>query len=379
MRGGIPHFHAVNDSYPVSPPRAWAEIDLAALKRNLEVARQASGGELMVVVKAGAYGHGLEELARALAGQPIAFFGVANVGEARRIRAAGVQTPIYLLGPTWAAEREEIVARDWTACLSSMEEAEHFNCLAAAAGKRIRVHLAVDTGMGRGGFLTEHLPGLMAAPDSLTHLEIEGIGSHLPSADEDADFTHGQISAFHDILESLGGASRFKWRHLLNSAGLLGYGRGTCNLARPGLMLYGISPLPEFQVRLTHVMTLKSRITLLRTLPAGHGVSYGRQFVTTHPTRVATIGIGYGDGYPRHLSGQGAEVWIRGRRCPVLGRVTMDQIMVDVSAIDEAAEGDEVEVMGSHIPATEIAQKAGTIAWEIFTGITPRVMRCHLE
>jgi alanine racemase len=375
----IPHFPAVNDSFPVSPPRAWAEIDLAALKKNLDVARLAGGAELMVVVKAGAYGHGLEEMARALAGQCIAFFGVANVGEARRIRNAGVETPIYLLGPTWSAEREEIVARDWTACLSSLDEARHFNRLAAAAGKRLKVHLAVDTGMGRGGFPIDQVPGLMTALDSLTHLEIEGIGSHLPSADEDPEFTHKQIATFHEILESLGGATRFKWRHLLNSAGLLGYDRGACNLARPGLMLYGISPLPEFQKNLANVMTLKSRITLLRTLPAGHGVSYGRQFVTTKPTRVATIGIGYGDGYPRHLSGQGADVWIRGRRCPVLGRVTMDQIMVDVSALPDAAEGDEVEVMGANIPATEVAQKAGTIAWEIFTGITPRVMRCHLE
>jgi alanine racemase len=369
----------VNDSFPVSPPRAWAEIDLAALRKNLEVARLAGGAELMVVVKAGAYGHGLEEMAKALAGQNIAFFGVANVGEARRIRNAGVETPIYLLGPTWAAEREEIVAREWTACLSSLEEARHFNRLAAAAGKRLKTHLAVDTGMGRGGFPMDQVPGLMGALDSLAHLEIEGIGSHLPSADEDPDFTRTQIAKFHEILESLGGAPRFKWRHLLNSAGLLGYDRGACNLARPGLMLYGISPLPEFQGRLSNVMTLKSRITLLRTLPAGHGVSYGRQFVTTKPTRVATVGIGYGDGYPRHLSGQGADVWIRGRRCPVLGRVTMDQTMVDVSAIPDAAEGDEVEVMGANIPATEIAQKAGTIAWEIFTGITPRVMRCHLE
>jgi alanine racemase len=376
---GKPHLPAVNDFLSVSPPRAWAEIDLAALKCNLEVARQTCGGPLMVVVKAGAYGHGLEEVARALAGQDIAFFGVANVGEARRIRNAGVQTPIYLLGPTWAAEREEIVGRDWTACLSSLEEAHHFNHLAASAGKRLKVHLAVDTGMGRGGFPMDQVPGLMGALDSLKHLEIEGIGSHLPSADEDPDFTHTQIDTFHEILESLGGASRFKWRHLLNSAGLLGYERGACNLARPGLMLYGISPLPEFQSRLTNVMTLKSRITLLRTLPAGHGVSYGRQYVTTKPTRVATVGIGYGDGYPRHLSGQGVDVWIRGRRCPVLGRVTMDQIMVDVTDIPDAAEGDEVEVMGANIPATEIAQKAGTIAWEIFTGITPRVMRCHLE
>jgi alanine racemase len=182
---------------------------------------------------------------------------------------------------------------------------------------------------------------------------------------------------FHEIIGSLGGPDRFKWRHLLNSAGLLGYDRGLCNLARPGLMLYGISPMPEFQNRLTNVMTLKSRITLLRTLPAGHGVSYGREYVTAAPTRVATVGIGYGDGYPRHVSGHGPEVFIRGQRCPILGRVTMDQVMVDVTAVTDAREGDEVEMFGPNISVTEVALKADTIAWEIFTGITPRVVRLH--
>jgi len=372
---GIMQRPGVNTVFPESPPRAWAEIDLAAMRRNLEVARQTSGSELMVVVKAGAYGHGLEEVTRALAGQNIAFFGVANVGEARRIRKAGVENPIYLLGPTWAGEREEIVAREWTACLSSMDEARHFNDLAAAAGKRLKVHLAVDTGMGRGGFVLEALPEAMSVLESLANLEIEGIGSHLPSADEDPEFTRGQIARFHEILEKLGGAARFKWRHLLNSAGLLDYERGACNLARPGLMLYGVSPLPGFQEMLATVMTLKSRVTLVRMLPAGHGVSYGRQFVTTRPTRVATVGIGYGDGYPRHVSGMGAEVFIQGRRCPILGRVTMDQIMVDVTGIFDVSEGDEVEMFGPNIPVAEIAEKAGTIVWEIFTGITPRVVR----
>ncbi len=333
----------------------------------------------MVVVKAGAYGHGLEEITRALAPENIAFFGVANVGEARRILNAGVNTPIYLLGPTWAGEREEIVARGWTPCLSTLEEAGHFNTLAKAAGKRLKVHLAVDTGMGRGGFLLEDLAEMMPVLEELLCLEIEGIGSHLPSADEDSAFTRGQMARFREVIDAIGGAERFKWRHLLNSAGLLGYERGVCNLARPGLMLYGVSPLPGFQEKLSTVMTLKSRVTLVRTLPVGHGVSYGRRFVTTKPTRVATIGIGYGDGYPRHVSGNGAEVFINGRRCPILGRVTMDQIMVDVTGAGEVDEGDEVEMFGPNIPVAEIADRAGTIAWEVFTGITPRVMRCYRD
>lgn len=331
----------------------------------------------MAVVKAGAYGHGLEEIARALAGEGVAFLGVANVGEARRVCHAGVTAPIYLLGATWAAEREEIVANGWIPCVSTLDEARDFDTLAAARGVRLKVHLAVDSGMGRGGFLPDALPEVLPALEKMAHLEVDGIGSHLPSADEDADFTRSQMACFAELLERLGGADRFRWRHLCNSAGILGYPNPECNLARPGLMLYGVTPLPDFQARLHTVMTLKSRVTLVRELPAGHGVSYGRAFVTQRPTRVATVGIGYGDGYPRHVSGHGAEVWIRGGRCPILGRVTMDQLMVDVTENPAIAEGDEVELFGPNLPVTEVADKAGTIPWEIFTGITPRVVRIY--
>lgn len=367
----------MSDAVCVSPPRAWAEIDLSALRHNLEVARRVSGCEVMPVVKAGAYGHGLEDVAKALAGERVAFFGVANVGEARRIRQAGVSTRIYLLGATWAEERREIVAQQWTPCLSSLDESRHFNELAAEAGIRLKVHLSVDTGMGRGGFVADRLPQILEALEAMPHLEIEGIGSHLSSADEDPEFTRQQIACYRAALEQLGGAERFRWRHLSSSAGLLGYEPGDCNLVRPGLMLYGVSPMPGHQEALRTVMSLKSRVTLIRELPAGHGVSYGKTFVTTRPTRLATIGIGYGDGYPRHVSGQGAEVWIRGRRFPMLGRVTMDQLMVDVTGAEDVMEGDEVEMFGPNLPVSEVAEKASTISWEIFTGITPRVTRVY--
>ncbi len=348
------------------------------MKWNLGIARELGGDAAMLVVKAGAYGHGLEMVARAMEGEDVEFFGVANVGEARRLHLAGIRTRIYLLGPTWAGERKEIVMHGWTPCVSTLDEATDFETLAAESNRILRVHLAADTGMGRGGFLPEELPAAMAALERMPPLHIEGIGSHLPCADEDEEFTRRQIGLYEEVLARIGGAERFRWRHLLNSAGLMGYQSEICNLCRPGLMLYGISPLPRYQERLHTVMSLKSRVTLIRTLPAGHGVSYGRQFVTDRPTRVATIGIGYGDGYPRHVSGHGAEVWLGGRRCPVLGRVTMDQIMVDVTGMNEVKEGDEVELFGRHIPADEVAQKAGTIVWEVFTGITPRVVRVYV-
>ncbi|MFT4177064.1 MAG: alanine racemase [Luteolibacter sp.] len=365
------------NEFPVSPPRSWAEIDLSAMRHNLSVAREASGCEVMAVVKAGAYGHGLEDVARALESENIAFFGVANVGEARRIRNAGVGTRIYLLGATWSDEREEIVARDWTPCVSSLEEARHFDALAGRYGKKLKVHIAVDTGMGRGGFVPDHLPEKLDELLKLEHLEIEGLGSHLPSADEDEAFTREQFANYEKIVEELGSRIVFRWRHLANSAGLLGYTTRVCNLARPGLMAYGISPLPGYQEKLRNVMTLKSRVTLIRELPAGHGVSYGRDYVTSRPTRVATIGVGYGDGYPRRISGKGGEVWIKGGRFPIIGRITMDQLMADVTDDLSIVEGDEVELFGANLPVTEVSTKADTIVWEIFTGITPRVVRCY--
>lgn len=362
-----------------SPPRAWAEIDRGALRHNLEVARSVwPGMAMMAVVKAGAYGHGLEEVARVFAHAGVAFLGVANVGEARRIAQAGIVCRIYLLGATWREEREEIVERGWTPCVSSLEEARHFDALARERGKVLAVHLAVDTGMGRGGFVAEHLPEILAQLQQLPGLLIEGIGSHLPSADEDEAFTLAQFGQFAGIIAELGGEQTFAWRHLANSAGLLGYEPRDCNLARPGLMLYGISPLAGHQEPLRPAMTLKSRVTLIRTLPAGHGVSYGRSFVTTRPTRVATIGMGYGDGYPRHVSGHAPRVYVRGQYFPILGRVTMDQMMIDVTEATDVSEGDEVELFGAHISVSEVAQKADTIAWHVLTGITARVMRLYL-
>ncbi len=366
------------NDFPISPPRAWVEIDTAALLENLGIARKTSGCGIMAVVKAGAYGHGLEVISRTFESAGVEFLGVANVGEARRIREAGVSSRIYLLGATWEAEREEIVARNITPCVSSLEEAEEFNAIAKRRSEKLAVHIAIDTGMGRGGFVAEGIMENFAKLDRMDSLEIEGIASHLSSADEDEEFTWRQIRSFEETVEKLGGAKRFRWRHLSNSAGILGYPMGCRNLTRPGLMLYGISPIPDYQESLKNVMTLKSRVTLVRTLPTGHGVSYGRSYVTTRPTRIATVGIGYGDGYPRHVSGKGAEVFIRGAKFPIIGRVTMDQIMVELPDDSEIRCGDEVEMFGAHIPVAMVANQADTIAWEILTGITPRVQRLYL-
>ncbi len=363
----------------MSPPRAWVDVDLEAIAHNLDIARQAlPGTELMPVIKAGAYGHGLEPVARRLDNDGIVFFGVANAGEARRLSLASVRTTPFILGPAFPEEREEIVLNNWCCTISTLEEARHFESLAALYGKEFTVHLALDTGMGREGFLPSELGGIIEPLKGMKHLVVDGSMSHFPSADEDVPFTQDEIEAFTDCMAQLQGHFNLRYRHIAASAGELGYEIPVANLARPGLLLYGVAPMASiYDGVLRPTLRLSSRVSLVRELPAGHGVSYGRTHITQAPTRVATIGIGYADGWNRHLSGRGAQVFINGQLCPMLGRVTMDQIMADVTHVPDVAPGDEVELIGPHIPVTEVASKANTIVWEIFTGLGPRLPRVY--
>jgi len=364
-------------SQSTSPPRTWAEINLAALVHNLNFARETSGQNIMAVLKAGAYGHGIEQIAQALDIEKLPFFGVASVIEARKLKSVGINTRIYLLGPTFPDERQETVNERWTPCISSIGEADHFNEL-NKRNEPLSIHITLDTGMGRGGFLPGQLEKAIIHIKTLTNLKIEGIGSHLPSADEDRPFTLQQFKKFEDTLQQTS-SSTFDYIHLANSAGLLDYSSKVTNLVRPGLMLYGISPINEYQEKLKPVMTLKSRVSLIRTLPAGHGISYGRETILKKETKVATIGAGYGDGYPRSLSNKNTHVLIKGTLCPLLGRVTMDQIMVDVTHLTNCKSGDQVELFGPNILVSNLSKKANTIPWEILTGITPRVTRTYIS
>ncbi len=396
--------HTPSDKTPVSPPRAWAEINLKHLINNYRTARaleqkrrqaqensanNQSTLSTMAILKAGAYGHGMERIASTLESLPAdeapAFFGVASVIEARRLTQTGIKTRLFLLGPTSPIERKEVVANQWTPCISSLDEANHFNQLAEKSNltSPLSVHWAIDTGMGRGGFLPEDLEDLASRWHQFTHLHLEGIGSHLPSADENIAFTCKQFAQFDQIIDTLATLPtpvHFTYYHLANSAGIIEkkYNSQHTNLTRPGLMIYGISPIPNFQSELKPVMSLKSRVSLVRQLPAGHGVSYGSDVILKKDTLVATIGIGYGDGYPHALSNKSPEVFIRETRCPVLGRVTMDQIMVDVTHLEHCQSGDEVELFGEHILVSELASLAKTIPWAILTGITPRVTRVYM-
>ena len=363
-------------------PRTWAQIDLDALRHNVAAARahRGEGVRIMAVVKANAYGHGVGPVVRALAGR-VEMFGVANVREAMEVRGHTADVPVFILGPALPEERAEIVARRFVPALCSLEEARAYAAL--AAGRPLEVHLKIDTGMGRAGIWADEAVATTREILMLPELRVTGLSTHLPVADEDDAFTREQFARFHRLVGTLRSTGlEAPVVHVENSAGIIGFPAQAGDMVRAGLMLYGSAPRPEFQPRLRAVMTWKTRITLLRTAPAGHGISYGRTFKTVQPTRIATLAVGYADGYQRHLSGRGAEVLIRGRRCPVLGRVTMDQIVADVTALPEVGTGEEVVLMGrqgaEEILAAELATKAGTIAWEIFTSVGPRVDREYL-
>jgi alanine racemase len=358
--------------------RCWAEVDGAALRHNARVARERIGPEaaLLAVVKANAYGHGMIEVARALR-EEADLFGVANLHEALELRGSGLSQPIMILGPALPEERAEICAQGFIPSVSNFEEARAF------VGNPTGINFAIDTGMGRMGCWQEDAIAELEQIAGLPDLKIHSVSTHLPAADEDAAYTEAELVKFEQLVRQMRARVAGTYKvHVLLSAGILGFAQHRFDLVRAGLMLYGIAPLPNEQRHLRPAMNLKSRVTLLRDLPAGRSVSYGRTFVTTRPTRVATISAGYADGYPRAISNRDGAVLIGGRRSPLLGRVTMDLMMADVTAVPDVQVGDEVVLIGKQgaeeILASEVAERAATIAWEIFTGIGSRVRRMYL-
>lgn len=365
------------------PRRTWAEIHPAALRHNAQVARaSADGAAIMAVVKADGYGHGLAIATSALLDEVDAY-GVATLEEALAVRdITGPERMVMVLGGLLPDEREPALAADLSVTISSLDEAQVYEQLAAHMDIKVRAHLVIDTGMGRLGFLESEFPAAANKIASLGHLVMEGIATHFPSADSDPDFTAGQIERFSSIAAESG--LTFQWSHLCNSAGALGFGTAHGNMIRPGLMLYGVSPIKEAAAQLQTSLNWRARITQVRDLPSGAGIGYGRTFVADDALTTATLAVGYGDGYPRHLTGSGAEVLISGQRCPILGTVTMDQIVADVSALPERPQpGDSATLLGEQgdhtITADELATRAGTIPWEILTGITKRVARVVVD
>ncbi len=357
--------------------RCWAEIDRDALRHNVRIVRERIGSaEMLAVVKANAYGHGMVRVAQVLAND-VQLFGVANLEEAITLREA-LPHPIIILGPAIPHERSVIAERGFVPTISTLEEAREFSRVAGDG--TISINFKIDTGMGRMGIPEAEARPVFEKIAALPKIKIHSVSTHLPVSNEDTDYTRDELLRFESDVRELRAAVPGDYKaHVLQSAGLLAFNREVFDIVRAGMILYGISPLPEFQGILKPAMTWKTRIGLVRDLPEGSSISYGRTFIAPRPMRVATLTAGYADGYPRHLSNRDAAVLVRGYRCPLLGRVTMDLMMIDISRIDSAQSGDEAVLMGrqgdQEVSCAELADKASTITWEITTRVGARVRR----
>ncbi len=361
----------------------WAEIDLDALRENLSEIRSHVGPrrKILLTIKADAYGHGAVEIARATSAL-VWGFGVATLHEGLELRYAGIRKPILILSPSLPSEIDAILENDLTPTVSGRAFAEHLSRRAVTLDRNARCHVEVDTGMGRAGVDLVEAEDLIRFVSDLPGVVLEGLYTHFPAADSDAGFTAGQVERFEALLKRVRSAGiRISLTHAANSSGILNAPDSFLTMVRPGLLAYGLylnGRHPAVSVR--PVLRLKARVVHLRDAEAGDSVSYGRAWVAEKPTRVATVSIGYGHGYAYHLSNIG-EVLIHGRRAPILGAVTMDLTMVDVSDLPGVSRGDEVVLFGrqgeAELAVAEIAAKTHSIPYEIICGIGRRVVRVY--
>ncbi|WP_221030863.1 alanine racemase [Actomonas aquatica] len=369
------------------PLRCWAEIDLAALERNLRRIRASlpSFMRYVAVVKADAYGHGLHQVAARLMHAGADLFAVATLSEAAALRELGPGWPILLLSPLVPEEDDYIPRHDVAVTVSSADEVDRFAAAAERAGRKISVHLKIDTGMGRAGVWHETAATVYQKIRDAAGLTLAGIYTHYSSSDDDPAFTAEQRQRFRQALASFDGLDPTSLLiHADNSAGLETIERaGPFNAVRIGLLQFGILPRTGSLLADVHaepVFSFRTRVGLVKDLPAGTAISYGQTHRLERPSRIAVLTAGYGDGINRLLSNRGA-VLIGGRRCPILGRVTMDQTIVDVTHLDTVKSGDEVTLIGhqqgAEISVTEFSTWAETIPWETLCSVTKRVPRLY--
>ncbi|KJS79884.1 MAG: alanine racemase [Peptococcaceae bacterium BICA1-8] len=368
----------------------WAEIDLKAIQNNLLEVRKLVGTKIiMAVVKANAYGHGALEVSKACLAQGADRLAVAILNEAVFLRQGGIQCPLMVLGWTPIEDYQRALENNIILTIYNLEEARRLNQQAAAMNKKATVHIKVDSGMTRVG-LVPSVESLNNAQEILAmqNLEVEGIFTHLAKADElDKTYSHGQLKRFLEFAQLLEEKSnqQIPIKHAANSAAIIDLPEAYLDLVRPGIMLYGLKPSGEVnlsRVDLKPAMTLKARTSRVEIFPKGTRVSYGGIFTAAQETVIASLPIGYADGYTRLLTGKG-EVLYQNQRFPIIGRICMDQCMVDVTSGSSVELGDEFILMGKgqkdSISADEIAEKLGTINYEIVCMISDRVPRIYIN
>ena len=363
----------------------FVEVNLSQLSRNLQAIREkVFPAKIMIVVKANAYGHGLTDVAKYLDPQ-VDYIGVAVLEEGILLREIGVQTPILVLGGIWGNQIPSYIENDLTLTAPSVERLEQIDQAAQAMGKKARVHLKVDTGMERIGVHYYNADKLLNAALNCKHVEVEGIFSHFANADA-ADLTHArlQLERFNEVLRFYENHSLpLPLRHMANSGGILQLPDSYFDMVRPGILFYGVYPSAEVQrtVDVRPALAWKSRVVYFKVTQPGHPVSYGSTWQSDHDVRIVTVPVGYGDGYFRNMSNK-AQVVIHGKRYPQVGRICMDQIMVNIDQ-DSAFNGDEVILIGQaengvSVTVEELAEWADTIPYEILTNINTRVPRVYV-
>jgi alanine racemase len=384
----------------MNTPLIWAEIDLNAIAGNVRELRRRTdpGAKLMAVVKADGYGHGAVEVARTALANGAEWLGVARLQEAVPLRDSGLDAPILVFGYTPPADAARLLDYDLRQSVYSLGVARAYSAAAQARGRRVRVHLKVDTGMGRLGLV----PAALSEPESghvvgegftrtaadiarLPGLELEGIFTHFAASDSaDKSFSERQLALFLDVVSTLRAKGlEFAVRHAANSAAVIAIPESHFDLVRPGIALYGLRPSAQIDLTgivLKPAMALKTRIIHLKKVPAGTRISYGMTHRTPWPTLVATVPAGSADGYRRSFSSRGSML-VHGRRVPVIGRVCMDLSMLDVGAVPEVRVEDEVVIFGRQgseiISADDLAVALGTINYEIVCDVTARVPRVY--
>lgn len=373
----------------MSAPRPTrVEIDLAALRHNFQEVRNTVGDgcDILAVVKADAYGHGVAGVAPALASAGTSIFGVALVEEGIKLRRLGIELPILVLGSAFSGQEDDILEYQLTPVIYDLACAQRLDGFARNAGRSIGYHLKVDTGMGRLGFRVELLDEVLAVLKDLKNLNMVGLMSHLAVADEpERPLTSVQFQAFAEVVGKVQEHGfRPRYRHIANSAGVYSRTLSGCNLVRPGICLYGGLTGGPYAEAFTQqpVMHFVSQVAQLKDIPPGGGVSYGHRFVATRQSRIAAIPAGYADGYNRLLTNRG-DVLIHGRRAPIAGTVCMDWILADVTDVPEVQVGDQVTLLGrdgnEFISAEEWADKIGSITYEVFCGVSKRVPRVYVD
>jgi len=381
---------------------AWIEVDQKAIRHNfLEIkriaaqnflkrpsnrkspAKRTSCPDVLCVVKADAYGHGMIQVAAALRNLGVNFWGVSDVTEGIQLRKNGFKKPILLLGTPLPTQVKDVVDFNLMPTVCTVSLASALNNYAKKINRKVDVHLKIDTGMGRLGVWHQQAWDFMNQLLRYSYLNLHGLYTHFPMADTNPKFTREQIALLCQLVDEFDQEGIvIPYIHAANSMGLAGYKSDLFNLVRPGLMIYGQYPSESLKkkIDLQPAMSVKARIIFLKSIPAGQGISYGHIFTAPRDMTVATLEIGYNDGYLRCLSNK-ADVLVDGQRCPIVGRITMDQIMVDVSCIQEPKIGMEVTLLGrdkkEEIDADELAGLAGTISYEILCSLGNRLPRVY--